>query len=60
MHLDISGTEDDPGPYWRTKFPWTVEPSDLIDNKKAVLAVMRSTLKKLEKNQEWRDIYEAQ
>lgn len=60
MYLDVTGSEEDPGPYWRTKFPWTVEPSDLIDNKRAVSAVMRFTLKKLEKNLEWRTIYETQ
>ena len=60
MYLDITGTHEDPGPYWRTSFPWTVEPHDLVDNKAAVLAVMRATEKKLSKNPNWRQIYEQQ
>ena len=47
MHLDLIGTSDDPGPYWRTQFPWTVEPNDLINNKAAITAVMFSIEKKL-------------
>ena len=60
MHLDSSGTADDPGPYWRTGFPWTIEPNDMADNKAAVAAVMHATEKKLRKNLEWREIYELQ
>ena len=60
MYLDSSGTIDDPGPYWRTGFPWTIEPSDMTDNKAAVAAVMHATEKKLRKNTEWRDVYELQ
>ena len=37
MFLDEQGTHDDPGPYWRTEFPWTIEPDDLVDNKAAVM-----------------------
>ena len=43
MFLDTDGSDTDPGPYWRTRFPWTVEPADLADNKAAVAAVMHST-----------------
>ena len=60
MYLDVEGTEEDPGPYWRTGFPWTIEPSDLVDNKAAVTAVMHTTERKLNKNLEWRKIYELQ
>ena len=60
MYLDVDGVEEDPGPYWRTDFPWTIEPDDLVDNKAAVLAVMRATEKKLSKNIEWQAIYEEQ
>ena len=60
MYLDTDGTSEDPGPYWRTGFPWTIEPSDLIDNKAAVAAVMHATEKKLNRNLEWRKIYESQ
>ena len=60
MFLDEQGTHDDPGPYWRTEFPWTIEPDDLIDNKAAVTAVMHATEKKLSKNPAWRETYEKQ
>ena len=60
MYLDTAGTDDDPGPYWRTGFPWTVEPSDLVDNKAVVKAVMHATERKLNKNSEWRSVYELQ
>lgn len=60
MQLDVLGTEEDPGPYWRTGFPWTVEPSDLVDNRAAVTAVMHSTERKLNKNLQWREVYELQ
>lgn len=60
MYLDTEGTSDDPGPYWRTRFPWTVEPEDLIDNKAAVAAVMNATEKKLSKNSKWRETCEQQ
>ena len=60
MYLDSEGTVDDPGPYWRTGFPWTIEPKDMIDNKAVVAAVMNATKRKLSKNPEWREVYESQ
>ena len=60
MYLDKCGNKDDPGPYWRTEFPWTIEPDDLVDNKAAVAAVMYATEKKLGRNPEWRETYEQQ
>ena len=60
MYLDVAGTKEDPGPYWRTEYPWTIEPEDLIDNKAAVTAVMLATEKKLSRNPQWRKIYEDQ
>ena len=60
MFLDEVGTCEDPGPYWRTEFPWTIEPEDLIDNKAAVAAVMHATERKLDKNPIWRQKYEEQ
>ena len=50
MFLDTEGSETDPGPYWRTGYPWTVEPEDLVNNKAAVAAVMHSTERKLNFN----------
>ena len=43
MFLDEKGTETDPGPYWRTRYPWKIPKEELIDNKQAVLGVMRTT-----------------
>ena len=60
MFLDEKGTKEDPGPYWRTKYPWNVPKQDLIDNYPAVLGVMSSTAKKLDKDPEWRNMYENQ
>ena len=57
--LDV-GTAEDPGPYWRTTYPWLILKHDLVDNNGAVLGVMNSTAKKLERNPEWRAIYEKQ
>ena len=60
MYLDTDGTSDDPGPYWRTKYPWKIPREELVDNKEAVLGVMRSTERKLSKDPAWRSIYEQQ
>ena len=60
MYLDVEGTSDDPGPYWRTKYPWVIPKTDLEDNYAAVHGVMMSTARKLNKNPDWRKIYEDQ
>ena len=60
LHYNENGTASDPGPYWETKLPWNVEKSELIDNKAAVIAVMKSTKRKLRRDPEWEDIYESQ
>ena len=60
MVLDTVGTEVDPGPYWVSELPWTVDRYKLINNKPAVLGVMRSTIKKLDKDPLWREIYDKQ
>ena len=60
MFLDEVGTEADPGPYWRTSYPWSVPKEDLIDNLPAVTAIMHSTMRKLDKDPNWREIYESQ
>ena len=60
MYLDVEGTEDDPGPYWRTSYPWLIPKTDLEDNYDAVHGVMMSTTRKLNKTPEWRGIYEGQ
>lgn len=60
LYLDEKGTETDPGPYWRTSYPWKIPKEELIDNKPAVMGMMKATERKLSKDKEWRDIYEQQ
>ena len=58
MYLDVKGTDHDPGPYWKTKYSWTVPKVQLEDNYKAVKAVMMTTIRKLDKNPAWRKTYD--
>ena len=58
--LDTVGTEVDPGPYWVSELPWTVDRYKLINNKPALLGVIRLTIKKLDKDTLWREIYDKQ
>ena len=60
MIYEESGTEIDPGPYWRITYPWEKPREAMPDNYMAVFGVMQSTARKLEKNEEWRRIYEKQ
>ena len=60
MHLDSVGTEDDPGPYWVSSLPWNIDKDTLVDNKAAVLGVMNSTRRKLDRDPTWKEIYETQ
>ena len=60
MRYDKGGTSDDPGPYWRISYPWTIPKGELVENKPAVLGVMNATAKKLDKDQNWRAVYETQ
>ena len=60
MYLEKIGTTSDPGPYWVTKFPWSTNPDNLINNRVAVSALMHSTERKLSKNAAWREVYEEQ
>ena len=60
LEYDPVGTSSDPGPYWRSVFPWTVDRNILGDNKSAVLGAMNATLRKLGKDPSWRKIYEEQ
>ena len=60
MRYDKDGTSEDPGPYWRINFPWIVDKNELVDNKAAVVGVMNATMRKLEKDKQWRSVYEQQ
>ena len=57
---DEKGTEEDPGPYWRTKLPWNIDKMELVDNKPAVIGVMNATKRQLQKDPSWEDVYETQ
>ena len=54
------GTEDNPGPYWRTSFPWNIDKNLLINNKFTVLGFMNATKRKLCIDPAWEDIYDRQ
>ena len=60
MHLEEEGTVDDPGPYWETLQPWIIDKKVLVDNKPAVLGVMNSTMRKLNKEPHLSKVYEQQ
>ena len=60
MRHDVEGTPEDPGSYWRIRFPWIINKNELVENKAAVIGVMNATLKKLERDKQWRAIYEQQ
>ena len=60
LKYEKDGTTDDPGPYWRTSFPWNLDRNQLIYNKSAVLGVMNATKRKLKKDPVWEEVYEKQ
>ena len=60
MYLDEKGTEEYPGPHWVAHLPWKINKELLTDNKPAVMAVLWSTLRRLEENPVWQEAYEAQ
>ena len=60
LHLDKIGTSEDPGPYWVSHLPWTINRADLPGNKTAVLGVMESTIRKLSRDDTWRQVYDRQ
>ena len=59
IYLDKKGTPDDPGLYWVARFLWSIDPTELPDNKAAVAAV-RHVTEKLQKNPQWQNNYELQ
>ena len=60
LKYERDGTEDDPGPYWRTSFSWNIDKNLLVNNKSAVLGVMNATKRKLSKDLAWEEIYKKQ
>ena len=60
MVFDKEGTAADPGPYWRITYPWEKPRESMPDNYAAVLGVMDSTSRKLDRNPSWRKTYESQ
>ena len=57
---DAVGTVDDPGPFWRSSLPWTVDRRNLGNNRSVVLGTLNATLRKLNKDPVWRQCYEDQ
>ena len=53
LKYEEDGSMDDPGPYWRTSYPWNIDRHQLTNNKSAVLGVMNSTKRKLSKDPYW-------
>ena len=60
LKYEEDGSMDDPGPYWRTSYPWNIDRHQLTNNKSAVLGVMNSTKRKLSKDPYWEQVYEEQ
>ena len=50
LTYEETGSEDDPGPYWRTIYPWIVDKKNLLDNLPTVLGVINATKRKLKKD----------
>ena len=60
MTYGVNGTVSDPGPYWRAELPRTTPKEDLFMNRPAVERVMKATNRRLDKDTEWRHVYESQ
>ena len=60
MRHDKEGTPNYPGLYWRIKLPWILDTNELVENKAGVVEVMNATIKKLERDSQWQEIYEQQ
>ena len=46
--------------YWETCYPWIKDPHDLSDNRQQALAMLRSTEKRLSRDQERSEVYQEQ
>ena len=60
LQYDAVGTVDDPGPFWRSSLPWTLDRRNLGNNRSVVLGTLNATLRKLNKDPAWRQCYEDQ
>ena len=60
LYYEEHGTAEDPGPYWRTSYPWNIDRAELENNVGAVYGVMNATKRKLQKDPHWEDVYETQ
>ena len=49
LHYDPVGSKEDPGPYWRSKFPWEIDRDTLGDNKSVVLGTLNGYSKEITK-----------
>ena len=58
LEYDSTGSEQNPGPYWRSVLPWEVDKQNLGNNHSMVHGTLNATLRKLGKNPMWRKTYE--
>ena len=49
-----------PSPHWDAKYPWTVDPASLPNNKSAVQACFLRMEKQLSKEPDWKAAYAIQ
>ena len=54
------GVGEDVGPFFETKYEWDIPKEDLVPNFAAVEATRLRTVKRLEKDPAWHDMYELQ
>ena len=51
---------DEENEYWTTSYPWLVDPSQLPNNYQAAFATLRSTEKRLQADESWKQKYSEQ
>ena len=54
------GDEHSAAPHWDTKYPYMMNPASLPDNYASVRGVLGSTLRRLERDHKWKEVYAAQ
>ena len=51
---------DEKNQYWRTSYPWIVDPNNLPNNYNTALATLRNTERILSKDYKWAETHEEQ
>ena len=59
LNLIDKGLRHEDG-YWVAKYPWIKDPNNLLDNKQAVMGMLKSTEKRLSKNRKHAEMYQQQ